>query len=147
MSIAWVRRVRRRPAARACAALACLVLAGCGGGGSGTGANAVGAPENPSFRSPGSGPGTVPAEDVAEVKQALQVIRACRRGRTSRALHDAVTTVVLVYEEDGPEAHYESNDTFTPTNMRDVATQVRAALQRCGAARDVGQVDAVLGAS
>jgi hypothetical protein len=148
MPIAPVLRSRRRAALHAVAAgCACIVLPGCGGGPSSGGSAAP--PESRSQIQPaGSGPGSVPAEDVAEVKQAMQAIRACRPGGSSgSALHTAVTTVVGVYDEVGPEAHYESNDTLTPTNMRDVATQARAALQRCRATAEVRRLDAVLGAS
>jgi hypothetical protein len=146
MPISPVARSRLRAAPHAGAALlACLVLAGCGGGSSSAGSGP--APESRSQIQPaGSGPGSVPAEDVAEVKQAMQAIRACRPGAPAdRALHAAVTTVIVVYEAVGPEAHYESNDTFTPMNMRDVAMQARAALQRCRATAEVRRLDAVLG--
>ncbi|MEA2268666.1 MAG: hypothetical protein QOC64_1276 [Solirubrobacteraceae bacterium] len=155
---------RRRRATHACAALvASLVLAACGGGdddgasgggpvpaGEGAGATAPegGAPENPVSPRPGSGGGQVPAEDVAEVKRALQVIRTCRRGAAQdRALRDAVTTVIVAYQANGPDARYEANDTLTPVNMRDIAEQARAALARCGAPEQLRRLDAALAGS
>jgi len=158
MSLSKPLSSRRRRAARAGSAfLACLFLAACGGGddgASGGGPRPAGddgasnqaaegaAPENPSSPQPGSGGDQVAAEDVAQVKLALQQIRTCRPGSTD--LSDAAGTIASVLEEVGSEGRYESNETPEPINMRGVALRARAGLVRCQASTAVQALNAVL---
>jgi hypothetical protein len=146
----------RRPTRAGVAFLACLFLAACGGGDDGAsgggplpagedGASspaAEGSRENPSSPQPGSGGGQVAAEDVAQVKLALEQIRTCRPGRTD--LGGAAATIAAVLRDVGSDGLYESNDTVEPMNMRSVALRARAGLVRCQASSEVQALNAVL---